>query len=86
MNAFRLPVDESVVDILGIIHALEMEAGAEFSDYLDEAFKADGNPEWFEEIRHYRKSMNEPSRKVSNIKPTEKSSALAPRIIAPNCT
>jgi hypothetical protein len=60
MSAFRLPVDESVVDILGIIHALEMEAGAEFSNYLDEAFTAAGNPEWFEDIRHYRKSMNEP--------------------------
>ena len=60
MGNFTLPVDDDQVTILGIMSALELEAARELSTFLDNRFKAESEPEWFEDIRHYRISMNQP--------------------------
>lgn len=59
--SFVLPVDESPVTILGIVASLEIEAANEFAAFLDNQFLAAGEPEWFENIRFYRKSVGAPS-------------------------
>ena len=60
MSDFLLPVDDNYVTILGIMNALELNAAKELATYLDNQFKAQGNPDWFEDIRHYRLANNEP--------------------------
>jgi hypothetical protein len=57
---FTLPVDNDQVIVLGIMSALELEAASELSMFLDNRFRAESHPEWFEDIRHYRISMNQP--------------------------
>lgn len=60
MGNFTLPVDDDQVIVLGIMSALELEAASELSMFLDNRFRAESQPDWFEEIRHYRISMNQP--------------------------
>lgn len=57
---FILPVDENEVTILGVMASMEIVSAREFADFLDNQFKAAGNPDWFEDIRHFRKSMGAP--------------------------
>lgn len=60
MGEFALPVDEDDITILGIMASLEIAAANEFSQYLDSRFKAEGEMNWFENIQHYRRSINSP--------------------------
>lgn len=60
MANYLLPVDDNYVTILGIISALELSAANELSTFLDHQFKAQGKPDWFNEVKHYRQSQNEP--------------------------
>jgi hypothetical protein len=60
MGEFALPVDEDDITILGIMASLEIATANEFSQYLDSRFKAEGEPNWFENIQHYRRSINSP--------------------------
>jgi hypothetical protein len=60
MGEFALPVDEDDITILGIMASLEIAAANEFSQYLDSRFKALGELNWFENIQHYRRSINSP--------------------------
>jgi hypothetical protein len=57
---FRLPTDQDPITILGIIGMMEIEAAKEFSEFLDHRFKAEGDSNWFSNIRNYRMSKNEP--------------------------
>ena len=60
MSHFTLPVDDDQVIILGIMSALELQAASELATFLDNRFRAESRPEWFQDIRHYRISLNEP--------------------------
>jgi hypothetical protein len=60
MGDFALPVDEDDITILGIMASLEIAAANEFSQYLDSRFRAQGELNWFENIQHYRRSINSP--------------------------
>lgn len=55
--SFILPVDENDVTILGIMARMEISAAEEFSWFLNNHFNAEGRPNWFEDLRHYRKSL-----------------------------
>lgn len=55
-----LPEDDKPVTILGIIGTMEIAAAEEFSTYLNHKFQAEKNPDWFQDIRLYRKSRGEP--------------------------
>jgi hypothetical protein len=55
-----LPVDDSDVTILGIMASMEIAAAREFSDFLNNQFTAGGKPDWFEDVRYYRKSQGAP--------------------------
>lgn len=54
---FALPEDDNDITILGIMASMELTAANEFADFLNNQFKAVGNPEWFEDVKHYRKSL-----------------------------
>jgi len=58
--SFVLPVDDNDVTILGIMASMEISAAKEFSDFLNNQFSAAGQPDWFEEVRHYRKALGAP--------------------------
>jgi hypothetical protein len=58
--AFALPEDDNDITILGIMASMEIAAANEFSDFLNNQFTAAGKLDWFEEIRHYRKSLGAP--------------------------
>ena len=58
--SFVLPVDDNDVTILGIMASMEISAAKEFSDFLNNQFNAAGQPDWFEEVRHYRKALGAP--------------------------
>jgi len=60
MSGFSLPVDDDEVTILGIISAVERAAAVEFCEFLNSQFDALGQKEWFEDVRHYRKSIGDP--------------------------
>lgn len=60
MSGFRLPTDRDEVTIVGIIGTLELAAAREFAEFLNNKFNALGQPKWFEDIRQYRLSNNEP--------------------------
>jgi hypothetical protein len=60
MRTFALPFDDNEVTILGIISAVERAAAAEFCEFLNNQFGALGQKEWFEDVRHYRKSIGDP--------------------------
>jgi len=60
MSGFSLPVDDDEVTILGIISAIERSAALEFAEYLGHQFDALDQNEWFEDVRHYRKSLGQP--------------------------
>jgi len=60
MDANLLPVDDNYITILGIINALELRAANELSAFLNSQFVALGKAQWFEEIKQYRLSQNEP--------------------------
>jgi hypothetical protein len=55
-----LPVDDNDVTILGIMARMEISAAKEFAEFLNNKFSAAGNPDWFEDVRHYRKSLGAP--------------------------
>lgn len=55
-----LPEDQNSVTILGIIGTMEIAAAEEFSTFLNHRFQTEGNPDWFQDIRHYRKSYGDP--------------------------
>jgi hypothetical protein len=57
---FPLPTDDNDVTILGIMASMEISAAKEFADFLNNQFSAAGNPDWFEDVRHYRKSLGAP--------------------------
>lgn len=52
-----LPIDDNDVTILGIMASMEIAAAKEFADFLNNQFASAGNPDWFEDVRHYRKSL-----------------------------
>jgi hypothetical protein len=58
--AYRLPIDNDPVTVLGIINMMEMSAAKEFSEYLNNRFIADGEPNWFSKIKNYRITRNDP--------------------------
>ena len=60
MSIFALPDDDNEVTILGIISAVERAASVEFCEFLNNQFDALGQKEWFEDVRHYRKSIGDP--------------------------
>ncbi len=60
MANFALPIDDNDITILGIMASLELTAANEFSEFLELRFGAQGEPDWFENIRHYRRSVNSP--------------------------
>lgn len=60
MSSFRLPTDRDEVTIVGIIGTLELAAAQEFAEFLNNTFNALGQPKWFENIKQYRLSKNEP--------------------------
>ena len=55
-----LPEDQNPVTILGIIGTMEIAAAEEFSTFLNNRFQAEGNLDWFEDVRQYRKSYGDP--------------------------
>jgi hypothetical protein len=55
-----LPVDDNDITILGIMASMEIAAAKEFARFLDNQFKTAGEPDWFENIRYYRKSVGAP--------------------------
>ena len=55
-----LPVDDNDITILGIMTRMEISAAKEFSEFLNNKFLAAGKPGWFEDVRHYRKSLGAP--------------------------
>jgi hypothetical protein len=57
---FVLPVDDNDVTILGIMASMEIAAAKEFSDFLNNQFSSAGKPDWFEDVRFYRKSLGAP--------------------------
>ena len=57
---YTLPVDDNDVTILGIMASMEISAANEFSDFLNNQFTSMGQPDWFEDIRHLRKSQGAP--------------------------
>jgi hypothetical protein len=57
---YVLPVDDNDVTILGIMARMEISAAKEFSEFLNNKFSAAGKPDWFEDVRHYRKSLGAP--------------------------
>jgi hypothetical protein len=57
---YILPVDETDVTILGIMASMEIAAAKEFSDFLNHRFTVEGQPDWFEDIRHFRKALGAP--------------------------
>jgi hypothetical protein len=57
---YVLPVDDNDVTILGIMARMEISAAKEFSEFLNNKFFAAGKPDWFEDVRHYRKSLGAP--------------------------
>jgi hypothetical protein len=58
--SFTLPQDSNDVTILGIMASMEIAAAKEFSEFLNNQFKAAGELDWFENIRHFRKSLGAP--------------------------
>ncbi len=60
MTNFVLPVDNNDITILGIMASMELAAANEFSEFLDSRFRALGQPDWFDDIRQYRRSVNAP--------------------------
>jgi len=58
--SYVLPVDDNDVTILGIMARMEISAAKEFAEFLNNKFSAAGNPDWFEDVRHYRKSLGAP--------------------------
>ena len=57
---FVLPENDSDVTILGIMASMEISAANEFSDFLNNQFSAAGKPDWFEDVRLYRRSLGAP--------------------------
>jgi hypothetical protein len=57
---YVLPVDDDDVKILGIMARMEISAANEFSEFLNNQFVAAGNPDWFQDVRHYRRSLGAP--------------------------
>ncbi len=57
---YVLPVDDDDVKILGIMARMEISAAEEFSEFLNNRFLAEGNPDWFQDVRHYRRSLGAP--------------------------
>ena len=57
---FVLPVDDNEVTVLGIMASMEIWAANEFSNFLNSRFGAAGQPDWFKEIRHLRRSQGAP--------------------------
>ena len=60
MNSPTLPETDDYVLLLGIIAALELQTAKELEKLIDVQFKASGESDWFESIRHYRQSRGEP--------------------------
>ncbi|MCF8529215.1 MAG: hypothetical protein K9G13_03675 [Aquiluna sp.] len=58
--SFVLPENDNDVTILGIMASMEISAAKEFSDFLNNHFSAAGKPDWFEDVRFYRRSLGAP--------------------------
>jgi hypothetical protein len=59
VTSLTLPETDNPVLLLGIIATLELETAKGLEQLLDEQFKAAGEGDWFDTIKHYRKSCGE---------------------------
>jgi hypothetical protein len=60
MDSLTLPETDDYVLLLGIVAALEWQTAKELEKLIDVQFKASGESDWFESIKHYRQSRGEP--------------------------